>query len=200
MKVPGTTVPGIIAALAFILVFWSQSQFTGQNAVLGGLVFLLGLVLVLLEVFVLPGFGIPGIVGVFFKLGGIGLATFDRVPTSGEEWMLFGTRVSQYVGALFGAVLIAFWIARYLRHIPYVNRMMLQPPSDAAETQILPGTADAAALLGAIGTSATQLRPAGMAQFGEKYVDVVTEGGFIDSGARVQVIEVEGTRIVVKEV
>ncbi len=200
MKLPGTTVPGIIAALAFILVFWSQSQFTGQNAVLGGLVFLLGLVLVLLEVFVIPGFGVTGIVGIFFMLGGIGLATFDRVPSSGEDWMLFGSRVSQYVGALFGATVIAFILARYLPNIPYANRMMLQPPPDAGSQADLPGVADAAALLGAIGTSATPLRPAGMAEFGEKYVDVVSEGGFIESGARIQVIEVEGMRIVVKQV
>jgi membrane-bound serine protease (ClpP class) len=39
-----------------------------------------------------------------------------------------------------------------------------------------------------------------MARFGEQYVDVVTEGNFIPAGARLQVIEVEGTRIVVKEV
>lgn len=200
LKVPGTTIPGIIAALAFILVFWSQSQFTGQNAVLGGLIFLLGLVLMLLEVFVIPGFGVAGILGILFMLGGIGLATFDRIPQSGEEWMLFGTRVTQYVGALFGAVLVAYILARYLPNIPYANRLMLQPPPEVTEVPELPGAAEAASLLGAIGTSATPLRPAGMAQFGDRYIDVVSEGSFIDSGARIQVVEVEGTRIVVKEV
>ena len=44
------------------------------------------------------------------------------------------------------------------------------------------------------------LRPAGMAQFGERFVDVVTEGNFVPAGARVQVIEIEGNRVVVKEV
>jgi membrane-bound serine protease (ClpP class) len=56
------------------------------------------------------------------------------------------------------------------------------------------------ALLGAVGTSATMLRPAGMARFGDAYVDVVTEGGYVPAGARVQVIEIEGNRVVVKEV
>lgn len=200
LKVPGTTVPGIIAALAFILVFWSQSQFTGQNAVLGGLIFLLGLVLILIEVFVVPGIGVTGILGVLFMVGGIGLATFDKIPQSGAEWMLFGNRIVSYVAALFGAVVIAFMVARYLPNIPYVNRLMLQPPPETSDIPELPGTAEAAGMLGAIGTSATPLRPAGMAQFGEQYIDVVSEGGFIPSGVRVQVVEVEGTRIVVKEV
>jgi len=56
------------------------------------------------------------------------------------------------------------------------------------------------ALLGAIGVAATPLRPAGKTQFGDTFVDVVADGGYIMPGTRVQVIEVEGNRVVVKEV
>ncbi len=54
--------------------------------------------------------------------------------------------------------------------------------------------------MGAIGVAATPLRPAGKTQFGEQFVDVVAEGGYVRPGARVQVIEIEGNRVVVKEV
>ena len=54
--------------------------------------------------------------------------------------------------------------------------------------------------LGLVGTATSMLRPAGMAKIGELYVDVVTEGDFIEPGTPIQVIEVEGTRIVVKRV
>ena len=57
-----------------------------------------------------------------------------------------------------------------------------------------------AALLGAIGVAATTLRPAGMAQFGDQYIDVVAEGSYLPAGTRVQVVEIEGNRIAVKEV
>ena len=50
------------------------------------------------------------------------------------------------------------------------------------------------------GTASTPLRPAGVVKFGDKFVDVVSDGGFIPAGTRVQVIQVEATRIVVKEV
>jgi membrane-bound serine protease (ClpP class) len=56
------------------------------------------------------------------------------------------------------------------------------------------------ALLGAIGVAATPLRPAGKVKFGDDYIDVVAEGSYVPPGARVQVIEIEGYRIVVKEV
>jgi membrane-bound serine protease (ClpP class) len=55
-------------------------------------------------------------------------------------------------------------------------------------------------LLGAVGVAATPLRPAGKVQFGDEFVDVVAEGGYVPPGARVQVIEIEGNRVVVKEV
>jgi membrane-bound serine protease (ClpP class) len=55
-------------------------------------------------------------------------------------------------------------------------------------------------LLGAIGEAATTLRPAGKARFGDQFLDVVAEGSYVNAGKRVQVIEIEGNRIVVKEV
>jgi membrane-bound ClpP family serine protease len=202
LKVPGITVPGIIAALCFILIFWAHTGVNGNAAILGGMIFLLGLVLILIEVFVLPGFGAPGILGILFMLGGIGLATLDRIPHTGEEWTEFGGKVGIYMLAMLGALVLAIAAARFLPHVPYANRMMLAPPDEQPDAggSELPGAALAASLLGAVGTAATMLRPAGMAQFGDQYVDVVTEGGFIAAGARIQVVEVEGTRIVVREV
>jgi membrane-bound ClpP family serine protease len=202
LKVPGLTVPGIVAALCFILVFWSQSRFSGEMFVLALLLFILGLVLIGLEIFVLPGFGVCGICGILFMLAGLGLVTLEKVPTNAGEWVGFGQRVSYYLFALMGAFAFAFAIARFLPQVPGANRLLLTPPTEHpnASEPVLPGASEALELLGAIGTSTTALRPAGVVRFGDKFVDVVSDGGFIPSGTRVQVIAVEGTRIVVKEV
>jgi membrane-bound serine protease (ClpP class) len=202
LKVPGLTVPGIIAALCFILVFWAQSRFSGQTFVLALMLFLLGLVLIGLEIFVLPGFGVAGIFGILSMLAGLGLVTLERVPETVAEWGSLGVRISQYMFAMMGAMVMAFLIARFLPRVPYANRMILKAPSDKPELagEELPGAGEAAGLLGAIGTTNTSLRPAGVVKFGDKFVDVVSDGGFVPAGTRVQVILVEGTRIVVKEV
>lgn len=202
LKVPGLTVPGIIAALCFILVFWSQSRFSGQTFVLALLLFLLGIALVGIELFVLPGFGASGIFGILCMLAGLGLVTLERVPETAAEWGMLGAKVSQYMFAMMGAIGLAFTIARFLPRVPYANRLILAGPSDKLESvaEALPGGAEAAELLGAIGTTSTPLRPAGVVKFGEKFVDVVSDGGFIAAGTRVKVIQVEGTRIVVNEV
>ena len=201
LKVPGLTVPGIVAALCFILVFWAHSRFSGEVFVLAILLFILGLVLIGLEIFVLPGFGAPGVIGLLLMLGGLGLVTFERIPQTGQEWAGLGVKVSQYLFAGMGSFLLAFLIARFLPKVPYANRLMLAPPEEVAGGgESLPGASEAAGLLGAIGTATTPLRPAGVVRVADTFADVVSDGGFIPAGARVQVIAVEGTRIVVKEV
>ncbi len=202
LKVPGLTVPGITAALCFVLVFWSQSRFSGEMFVLALLLFILGLVLLGVEIFVLPGFGVCGISGILFLLAGLGLVTMEKVPDTTTEWVAFGTRTSYYLFALIGALVFAFLIAKFLPQVPGANRLLLAPPPDAPASAApeLPGASAAAELLGAIGTTTTALRPAGVVRFGDQFVDVVSDGGFVPTGTRVQVIAVEGTRIVVKEV
>jgi len=101
-----------------------------------------------------------------------------------------------------GSVVLAVLLARYLPNIPYANRLLLKPQT---ETEGIDEAVEAvqsahAALLGAIGVSATPLRPAGKVQFGDQFVDVVAEGSYIAPGSRVQVIEIEGNRVVVKQV
>jgi membrane-bound ClpP family serine protease len=94
-------------------------------------------------------------------------------------------------------------LARFLPQIPYANRLVLAPPAEREELVSDSASAvptAAVALLGAIGVAVTPLRPAGMARFGDDFLDVVAEGSFVAPGSRVQVIEVEGNRIVVKEV
>jgi membrane-bound ClpP family serine protease len=201
LKVPGLTVPGIVSALCFILVFWSQSRFSGQTFVLALLLFLLGLVLVGIEIFVLPGFGACGIFGVLCMLAGLGLVTLERVPETVAEWGVLGVKVSQYLFAMMGAMGLSFLIAQFLPKMPYANRLVLTAPIESGDgVSSLPGAVEAAELLGAIGTTNTTLRPAGVVRIGDQFVDVVSDGGFIPAGTRVQVIQVAGTRIVVKEV
>jgi membrane-bound serine protease (ClpP class) len=205
LKVPGATVPGIVAALSFILLFWAHTQFSGQVAVLAGSIFVLGLVLILLEVFVVPGFGAPGVLGILFMLSGLALATMDSIPTTASGWGTFGIRSSQFLFSMIGSVGLAFLIARFLPNIPYANRMMLMPPADKTDPitelkETVAGAAQAMELIGAVGTAVTVLRPAGNVRFGDQFVDVVADGGYIPAGARVKVVLVEGNRIVVKEV
>jgi membrane-bound ClpP family serine protease len=204
LKMPGVGVPGVIAALCFVLFFWSHSQLAGQITMLAVLLFLLGLILLALEVFVLPGFGVAGISGIILVLISLALVTLEKKPETTQEWLSLLTTIGTFALTLFAAVCIAIAVAWYLPSVPYVNRIILKPEAERAEEagEPLPDLVkpEIAALLGAIGLAVTPLRPAGKVQFGDEYVDVVAESGYVVPGTRVQVIEIEGNRIVVKEV
>jgi membrane-bound ClpP family serine protease len=203
LKMPGVGLPGVIAAVCFVLFFWAHSQLNGQITWLALLLFMLGLVLIALEVFVLPGFGVCGIAGTVLVLGSLGLVAYGHWPRSSEEWAGFGQKLMPFSASLVGSMVLVVIIARYLPHIPILNRLMHRPTEDGEDPDgqsELPLHAELQSLLGAIGIAATPLRPAGKTQFGDSFVDVVAEGGYIMPGTRVQVIEVEGNRVVVKEV
>jgi membrane-bound ClpP family serine protease len=202
LKLPGVGFPGVVAAICFVLYFWAHSQLAGHLTMLAVLLFLLGLVLIGLEVFLVPGLGITGISGIVLVVVSLALVTLVRKPETTYEWVEFGTSLTTISFSLLAAVGVAFAIGYYLPHIPGANKLVLAPPAEHAELleEETPATETNAALLGAIGEAATTLRPAGKARFGDDFVDVVAEGSYVQAGARVQVIEIEGNRIVVKEI
>jgi membrane-bound serine protease (ClpP class) len=198
MKMPGTTVPGVVAAVCFVLFFWAYS-FVGQFTLLAVLLFVLGVILIGLEIFVFPGFGFPGIAGIVLLVSSLVLVTLERMPQTSQDWISLGTTFGTFGLSLVAAMVGAFLLAWYLPSIPYANRLVLQPPGendleDGGHGPVNP------ALLGAIGVAATSLRPAGKAQIGDDFLDVIAEGDYVQPGGRVQVIEIEGNRIVVKEI
>ena len=147
--------------------------------------------------------GVAGVSGIILVLGSIGLVAYGHWPRSNEEWLGYGQALGPFTISILGSLVLAFLLARYLPHIPYANRLMLKPQGevdefgDEAMDSVHP---EMAALLGAIGVAATPLRPAGKVQFGDDFVDVLAEGSYILPGSRVQVVEIEGNRVVVKEV
>jgi membrane-bound serine protease (ClpP class) len=204
LKIPGIMFPGILAALCFVLYFWANSQLAGHLTMLAVLLFVLGLILIGLEIFVVPGFGVTGVSGITLVIVSLALATLVKKPETTSEWLDFGTTLSHIALSLMASLGAAFTLAWYLPSIPYVNRMVLKPASEADESDDdaspLAAGEDLIALLGSIGEAATTLRPAGKARFGEAYIDVIAEGSYVEEGTPVQVIEVEGNRVVVKAI
>lgn len=178
---PGFGVPGLLGLLALALYF-AGGVLTGMSGVLEVTLFLGGIALLLVEMFLIPGFGVAGVAG-FVAIGASIYLTF------GDQALMVGA-IAVVAGAL-GLVLVF----RYLPRTRAAHALVLEgaigeqaPPRERLE-----------ALVGAIGTTVTDLRPAGTARFGERKVDVVSEGEFIPRGETVRVVEVEGARVVVRK-
>ncbi|KJR45434.1 Membrane-bound serine protease (ClpP class) [Desulfosporosinus sp. I2] len=146
-----------------------------------------GVFLLALEVFVIPGFGVSGILGIAALITGIFLVTDSLL-----EGLLFT-----------GGALIVLGIITYLSFRSARTRRLWQKFSLTTRQTLKGGyvapKVQYEAFLGRTGISLTQLRPAGTADFDGEYLDVVTEGGFIGPRTGIKVIAVEGTRIVVRE-
>src|SRR5439155_17624060 len=97
LKMPGVGLPGIIAAICFVLFFWSGSKdpnIAGSISWLAVLLFLLGLILLAIEIFILPGFGVCGVSGIVLILGSLGLMTYGKWPADGSEWLLLSKKLA----------------------------------------------------------------------------------------------------------
>jgi membrane-bound ClpP family serine protease len=200
IKLPGTTFPGSVAAICFVLFFWAHS-FVGEFTLLAIMLFLLGLVLLGIEIFFVPGIAFCGIAGAVLMFLSLLLVTLEHWPRNETDWTDFGATFGTLAIAIVLAVVGAVALTWSLPSIPILNRMVLKPPgADSEHGGHALSNSGIVDFLGAIGVAATPLRPSGKAQFGGQFVDVIAEGDYVSPGGRVQVIEIEGTRIVVKEV
>src|SRR5205085_8657424 len=111
LKMPGVGLPGVVAAICFVLFFWAHSQLNGQIVWLAILLFVLGLVLIGLEIFVLPGFGVAGISGVLLVLASLGLVAYGHWPRSSEEWVSFGQKIGPFGISMLGSLVLVALVA-----------------------------------------------------------------------------------------
>ena len=206
LSAPGIGLGGLVSTLCFGLFFWSR--FLGGTA--GWLevtLFVVGLLFIAAEIFVIPGFGIAGISGLMLTLGSLVMAS-RRIewPQTSEQFTGLGVDVLIVLSA-FGGFLVALVIlANYMGEIPGLGRLTLKPQ---VTTQGMVTTAPASSAVipgwqrvetGDVGTTLSPLRPAGKMQIGDHLIDVVTEGDFVDSDVEVKVIAKQGARVVVRPV
>jgi membrane-bound serine protease (ClpP class) len=213
LKLPGIGLPAITSALAFLLFFWSH-YLSGTADQLEIILFLVGLVCVALELFVFPGFGVFGMSGVLLILTSIVMASHTFVwPTQEYEYRELGYTLLQVTVAMLAVGCGAMVFARYFPSLPLFNRLVLKPEpwtgvgaglgaglglEDAADKP--PGEAydSLAFLIGETGRTTTVLRPSGKARFGELLIDVTADGFFIEPDSLVEVVDVQGARVIVK--
>ena len=178
---PGFGVPGTIGAVALGLYF-AGGYLAGLSGALEIILFFLGILLILAEIFLLPGFGIAGISGIGAILASLYFTFEEQSLQVGATAILIAT-----VGFI-----LAF---RFLPKTRAGRALVLESAIAEHSTPV----SERERLLGAIGTTLTDLRPAGVARFGELRVDVVRGGEFIRTDTPVRVIRVEGMRVVVRK-
>jgi membrane-bound serine protease (ClpP class) len=155
----------------------------------------------LLELFVLPGFGVFGLGGGAMILASLVLASQTFVLPKTESQMAELRHSLTIVAAATVCVVgTAMLLRRYLPHAPMFRTLLLNPTSEEEllELENREALADFTHLIGQQGTAATNLMPAGKAEFDGQLIDVIAEGLPIDRGQQVVVVKARGNRVVVR--
>lgn len=210
LSAPGIGVGGLISGLCAALFFWSRFM-GGTSGWLEVVLFLAGLTFLAFELFVIPGFGISGLLGLFLLVGSVVMASQDFVvpQTSGQLNQVVTTLLMLLCsGAVVGVA--AIFLAKRFGQMPMFNRLILapSPPTSTLDSargdgkgvgkpipQVHPDIS-----VGDWGVAESLLRPAGRARFHRKSFDVVSDGSFILPEQPVKVVDIRGNRIVVAEV
>lgn len=201
MQTPGIGIGGFIATICFVVFFWAG--FLGGTAGwLEVLLFLLGIAFLALEIFVIPGFGIFGLGGGALILVSVLLASQTFViPANAYQFAQLRHSMLILLGAMVGFGLLAWLVQRWLpQSRGGASSIVLAPPSEEETQRIRHREAliNVRDMVGQQGVTTTILIPGGKARFGDRMLDVVTEGEDIPAGTPVVIVEVYGSRIVVR--
>ena len=193
LKMPGWGISGTLGVLFLTLFFWGH-YFVGLANWLDLAIFIIGIILMLIELFIVPGFGIIGIAGFAFIFSGLVLALLKHPFT------LPSFELNRAILTISWAFVFTFVLSilgfRFLPSTGLFKRFILQSREEknqGFQTKSLP----VCICVGKIGKSKTVLRPSGRAVFDEQTIDVTTLGELIPKGETVIIAKIEGNNVFV---
>ncbi len=206
INTPGFGVGGVMVLICLGLLLGSR-YLTGLAQEWEIAILVIGMLLILAEIFVIPGFGVAGISGAILCLIGMVAVLIPNAPDTWplpESGLIMDTFINGAAAIGVGFIcscLAAAVAARYLPKLPLAGRLVLATaPSSEGST---PATDDAPVRhikVGDTGVIESHCRPAGRARFADELVHVMTEGELLRPGAPVIVVRNEGNRLVVRAI
>jgi membrane-bound serine protease (ClpP class) len=211
LSTPGIGLPGLVAAICFAIIIGSKYLVGLANWVEVAL-FVAGLVLLMVEIFLLPGFGVAGTLGIICILAGV-FGMFIKNPPdslpwpqSPLDWQIFLNGLLGLSLGFVGFIVLALLLAKYLPKIQFLSGLILVPTAakQAGAMRVSmtrpPESTTAVLNIGEQGEVTSTLRPTGKVRFGDAIVDVVATAEFLSKGTKVEITEIHGNRVVVKRI
>jgi membrane-bound serine protease (ClpP class) len=199
MKTPGFGLPGIIGITAFVFYF-AGGFIAGLSGLEWTAIFIIGLGLLLLEIFLFPGTIIVGITGAVLMLISLIMAMVDIYPGMPAIPSIPQLRLplTNLALATFAAFVIILILSRFILKTPLFTRLVSQSASGI--TTVVSRSTSQNSRLGEIGVTVSPLRPGGKAQFGSEILDVISQGEMIQRGTKVKILGFSGHEAIVEGV
>ncbi|MBL0333679.1 MAG: ATP-dependent Clp protease proteolytic subunit [Chlorobiota bacterium] len=188
---------GVIAAVGFLslALFFGAQYIVKLTNVIEIAMFVVGVLLLILEIFIIPGVGVTGFAGVLLVISSIFLAmlgSFNLVDSNTLKGPIYSL-----AGGFVGFSIIIYFIIKYMPTSKAFGMLTLQTVQSSKDGFL--AVEDFKSMIGKSGIVISTLRPAGVAMFDSKKYDVVSEGDFINKKEKVEIIQIEGRRIVVRK-
>ena len=203
LSAPGLGVFGFFGVLLLVAFFWSH-HLEGNADWFEILLFVVGVVFIIIELFVVPGFGLFGIGGIFMVIVALVLAGQDFiVPSNDAQFEKLARSILPIFGAFGGVIAGGFLLQKVFPNSPLFKRLALEPPKpreaniDGTDREAV---VDWSHLLGSKGEAVTRIMPSGKARIDGKVYDVITDGQVVQKGESIEVIEAVANRVVVQKV
>ncbi len=197
LKAPGLIIPAAVGIGCLALAFFG-SYLAGLAEVIEIVLVLLGVGLLAVELFVIPGFGVTGIAGICCIALGIilSLQSFTLPETPWEFGRLKENVLVFFIGL--GLAMVAFVaVIRFLPETRFLSRIVLKA-SQRPEDGYTVASSARVALLGRVAVAATALRPAGKVDLDDERLDAIAEGEYSEAGERVEIVETDENRLIVR--
>lgn len=198
--------PGIgfalVVAIGAALLYFAPLYIDGLAANWEILIFIIGLILIALEIFVIPGFGIAGVGGIILVFAGLVLSLVDNIRFNFEpvEASTFGVALITVMGGMILGFGVILFLSNKIGTKGIFGRLALDTKLDNKEGYI--GVSmEPGQLVGAVGEAYTVLRPSGKVKINDKVYDAVTvNGSFIEKGTSIVVVRHETGQVYVEVV
>jgi membrane-bound serine protease (ClpP class) len=199
LQTPGIGFPLVVAITAAVLYF-APLYIDGLAANWEILLFLIGLVLIALELFVIPGFGIAGISGIVFVVVGLTLSLLNNVDFNFE--LVKPTAITNALATVVGGVFVGFGLVLYLSSkigSKGVFRHLALKTSLDNKAGYIGVDMAATEIVGETGIATTVLRPSGKIKVAGVFYDAVSLDGFIEKGDEVRIVRFETGQVFVEK-
>jgi membrane-bound serine protease (ClpP class) len=197
LQTPGVGFP-LVASILAAVGYFAPLYIEGLAENWEILVFFIGVVLIIVEVFIIPGFGVAGVSGILLMLSGLVLTMvrnihfdFEGIPTT--EW---NNALASVLFAMIGLGVVFYFFSTHLINSKFFQRIVLSDVIDA-KVPIQGEQAASSAAIGSTGTTHTALRPMGKIRINGTTFEAKTYGEMIDQGAEIKVLSIENGYLIV---
>lgn len=198
LKTPGMGLPAAVAITAALLYF-TPLYMDGYAQNWEILLFVVGLILIAFEIFVIPGFGVAGISGIILTGAGLFLSLISNVDLDFEGVstnQALKSLLTVTIGIVMSFGLIIFLISRIGKEGSMLKHVALTADQEGFSSV----SEEPKLMIGKIGVAATVLRPSGKIILENEYFDAVALQGFIEKGQAIKVIKYENAQLYVVEI